>query len=172
MRAFTLIADLLSVALLLGWLPSISALTSPVEASVESDVSDKEAVQLPNYDLYGGPQENRGAYDYVITIITYGGYGPPPAPTTSSIVSSSLSSAFNQSFSGTVTSSVLSSSPPTSTLGASSGVLPSSAGLITRSMLTLMQVYLYLACLARARSLPPCRHPPHPLFHLSQVPRA
>ncbi|KAI1164915.1 hypothetical protein F5B18DRAFT_650324 [Nemania serpens] len=125
MRAFALIADLMSVVLLLGWLPVVSALTDPVDTSGEHDVSDEEAVSLPNYDLYGGPQANRGAYDYVITVITYGGYGPPPPPS-SSIVSSSLSSAINQSFTGTVTSSVLSSSPPNSTFGASSGLSVSS----------------------------------------------
>ncbi|RYC61864.1 hypothetical protein CHU98_g4350 [Xylaria longipes] len=106
MRASTLAAGLVSVCILLVSFPGISALPNSDELSTEHDVSDENAVELPDYDLYGGPPANRGAYDYVITV-TYGGYGPPPPPSSSSVVSSLLSSGFNQSFTATAASSVL-----------------------------------------------------------------
>ncbi|KAI8951572.1 hypothetical protein F4801DRAFT_601152 [Xylaria longipes] len=82
MRASTLAAGLVSVCILLVSFPGISALPNSDELSTEHDVSDENAVELPDYDLYGGPPANRGAYDYVITV-TYGGYGPPPPPSSS-----------------------------------------------------------------------------------------
>lgn len=124
MRVFTLTAGLVSVCFLLGCLPSIFALPNSNQPSDEYAVSDEDAVDLPNYALYGGPPANRGAYDYVT--ITYGGYGPPPPPpSSSSIVTPSYPSSFNQSVTGTATSSIVTGSPSSLTVSVSSGKLHS-----------------------------------------------
>jgi hypothetical protein len=116
MRVFTLTAGLVSVGLLLGCLPSILALPNSNQPSEEHGVSDEDVVDLPNYELYGGPPANQGAYDYVT--ITYGGYGPPPPPPSSSSITSQSPSGFNQSVTGTASSNTVTASVP-------SGALPS-----------------------------------------------
>ncbi|KAI0458516.1 hypothetical protein F5B21DRAFT_500414 [Xylaria acuta] len=127
MRASTLATGLVSVGILLVALPGISALPDSNEPSKEHDTLDEDAVELPDYDLYGGPPANRGAYDYVT--VTYGGYGPPPPPSSSSLIFSGSSSGFNQSVTGTAASSVLSSSLSSGlTAGVPSGALPFSQG--------------------------------------------
>ncbi|RWA14122.1 hypothetical protein EKO27_g960 [Xylaria grammica] len=109
MRASTLTVDFVSVGLLLGYLPGLSALPSLGEPIDKRNVFDEDGVELPDYDLYGGPPADRGAYDYVITI-TYGGYGPPPPPPSSSVVSMPPSSYFNQSITGVASPTAMSSS--------------------------------------------------------------
>ncbi|KAI0503005.1 hypothetical protein F5B22DRAFT_652510 [Xylaria bambusicola] len=117
MRASTLTADLVSVGFLLACLLRASALSEMRDVIVERDAHNGDAVELPDYDQYGGPPPNRGAYDYVT--ITYGGYGPPPPPTSSS-------STLGQSASGTATSAVSNSLPSGATANASSGFSSSS----------------------------------------------
>ncbi len=143
MRVFTLAAELVSVGLLLVHLPSVYSLPELRELIDERDVSGEDAVELPNYDLYGGPPPNRGGYDYVT--ITYGGYGPPPPPPSSSVVSF-LSSALNQSIIGTATSPVSSSPFSGTAVSVPSGAL-SLACRWENSYLTLIQVSLCLASL-------------------------
>ncbi|KAI0975777.1 hypothetical protein F4678DRAFT_457131 [Xylaria arbuscula] len=105
MRASTLAIDFTSVVLLLGYFPGISALPEWKDVVDEPRALKEDAAEVPDYDLYGGPPPNHGAYDYVT--ITYGGYGPPPPP--SSSVAPLLSSTFSQSVTGPETPTVSSS---------------------------------------------------------------
>ncbi|KAI3327124.1 hypothetical protein HD806DRAFT_531708 [Xylariaceae sp. AK1471] len=112
MRALTLAADLVSVALLLGCVPRVFAFTNRHQDLEERYVSNEDATEQPYYNLYGGPPPNRDAYAY--PSVTYGGYGPPPPPSSSDIIPS-MSSGFSESIAVTATSSVLSTGPSDST---------------------------------------------------------
>ena len=141
MRASTLTADLVLAGLLLICLPSVSAFPEVRDVARERNALDEDAVEIPNYDLYGGPPPTHGAYDYVT--ITYGGYGPPPPPSSSPVISL-LSSTLGQNVTGGATSAVLSSLPSGATSSLPPGMLPSPQKEI--SMLNVIQVSLYRVC--------------------------
>lgn len=119
MRAWTLAADLVSVAILLGCLTGIQAVSGDGNPLVKRGTSPDEDPKPIDYELFGGPEPDHGAYNYPTP--TYGGYGyppPPPPPKTSSTLSnygeSSISTTSSSIIGTGLTSSSISSSATSS----------------------------------------------------------
>ncbi|KAI1771638.1 hypothetical protein F4818DRAFT_444965 [Hypoxylon cercidicola] len=123
MRVSTLATDFVSVGFLLACLTGVWAIPGAEDHLSQYNSSPNEDANKIDYELFGGPEPNRGAYDYPTP--TYGGYGYPPTPPLSTPkVSSSLSSvqpSLNITSSGALSTAL--TSGPVSGFTASSGIL-------------------------------------------------
>ncbi len=120
MRVLTLAVDLVSATLLLGSITAVAAVSQGEDMSMKHDSFSDDTRGEIDYELFGGPPPDRGAYNYPTP--TYGGYGPPPPPPSTS-KTSATSSTLGQFSASTNLPSIFSNSSLTSTFGAASTIL-------------------------------------------------
>lgn len=123
MRVSTLAPGFVSVVFLLACLPGGGAVPGEEDQLIQRDSSPNKAASKIDYELFGGPEPNRGAYDYPTP--TYGGYGyPPPPPLSTPKIS--ISSSSGQPSLNVTSSSILSTALTSGSLSGatvSSGIL-------------------------------------------------
>ncbi|KAL7621225.1 hypothetical protein AAE478_008542 [Parahypoxylon ruwenzoriense] len=115
MRASTLAADLVSAVILLACLTGILAVPQGGNLLIRRDSPPDDSSNQIDYELFGGPEPDRGAYNYPTP--TYGGYGPPPPPPPTSRAPSSILSGSSQSSLSTTSPTTTGISPTSSFVG-------------------------------------------------------